>query len=185
MNKSSPLAHNEKRRSLFSKLLCLGIIAFAVIFDQITKYIVVKSMALGEEIPLWEGVFHWKYIRNTGAAFGMLADRREVFLILSTVALAVLFIYLFKTRTTRIWWLTAIGMIMGGGIGNMIDRIAVGYVVDFMYVKLIDFAVFNVADCFVTVGAGILLFLTVLDIIKEARAEKEKKKKTGGEDNHE
>ncbi len=166
----------KSRRSLYAKILCFGLMVFAVVADQITKLIVLEHMTLGEEIPLWRGVFHWKYIQNRGAAFGMLADRREVFLVLSTVAIIALLVYLFRTRTTRFWWLSSIGMIVGGGIGNMIDRIAYGYVVDFMYVKLINFAVFNVADCFVTVGAGILFFLMIRDIIKEERAEKAKKK---------
>ena len=105
----------------------------------------------------------------------MLADNREVFLVISSVAIVVMAIYLLFTRTDRLWWMIGIGMLVGGGIGNMIDRIALGYVVDFIYVALIDFAVFNVADCFVCVGVALLMYLSVLDLVREYKEGKAKK----------
>ena len=163
------------KKQILCKIVAALTLVLAIILDVITKKIVVDNMALYEEIPVIKGVFHWKYIQNRGAAFGMLADNREVFLVISSVAIVVMAIYLLFTRTDRLWWMIGIGMLVGGGIGNMIDRIALGYVVDFIYVALIDFAVFNVADCFVCVGVALLMYLSVLDLVREYKEGKVKK----------
>ncbi len=163
------------KKQILCKIVAILTLLFAIVFDVITKKIVVSTMQLYEEIPVIDGVFHWKYIQNRGAAFGMLADRREVFLVISTVAIIALAVYLFFTRCDRFFWMLGIGMLVGGGIGNMIDRILLGYVVDFIYVALIDFAVFNIADCFVCVGVGILIFLSVVDIVRDYKKEKAQK----------
>ena len=167
------------KKQFYAKLLCLAVAVLSIVLDILTKQAVVHNMALYEEIPVLGGVLHWKYIQNRGAAFGMLADQRAVFLIISTVAIIGLFIYLIVSHSERMWWMAAIGMLVGGGIGNMIDRIALGYVIDFIYVALIDFAVFNIADCFVCVGVGLLIYLTLRDMIKEMKAEKKAKKESG------
>ena len=163
------------KKQILCKIVAALTLVLAIILDVVTKKIVVDNMALYEEIPVIKGVFHWKYIQNRGAAFGMLADNREVFLVISSVAIVVMAIYLLFTRTDRLWWMIGIGMLVGGGIGNMIDRIALGYVVDFIYVALIDFAVFNVADCFVCVGVALLMYLSVLDLVREYKEGKVKK----------
>lgn len=163
------------KKQILCKIVAALTLVLAIILDIVTKKIVVDNMALYEEIPVIKGVFHWKYIQNRGAAFGMLADNREVFLVISSVAIVVMAIYLLFTRTDRLWWMIGIGMLVGGGIGNMIDRIALGYVVDFIYVALIDFAVFNVADCFVCVGVALLMYLSVLDLVREYKEGKAKK----------
>ena len=75
------------KKQILCKIAAVFTLVFAIAFDFITKKIVVANMDLFEEIPLINGVFHWKYIQNRGAAFGMLADRREVFLVISTVAI--------------------------------------------------------------------------------------------------
>ncbi len=167
------------KKQLLCKLAAVITLFLAIILDVVTKKIVVANMDLFEEIPVLNGVFHWKYIQNKGAAFGMLADRREVFLIISAVAIIAMAVYLILTRSDRVWWMIGIGMLVGGGIGNMIDRILLGYVVDFMYVALIDFAVFNVADCFVCIGVGLLMYLSILDIVREYKKEKAQKEAKG------
>lgn len=169
------------KKQILCKIVAVFTLVFAIAFDFITKKIVVANMDLFEEIPLINGVFHWKYIQNRGAAFGMLADRREVFLVISTVAIIGMAVYLLFTRCDRMWWMIAVGMLVGGGIGNMIDRIALGYVVDFMYVALIDFAVFNIADCFVCIGVGLLMYLSILDIVRDYKKEKAEKARKGEE----
>ncbi len=165
------------KKQFIAKIVCLAVMLVSIALDILTKQIVLHNMALQEEIPLIDGVFHWKYIQNRGAAFGMLADNRAVFLVISTVAIIGLLVYLVCTKSERMWWMAAIGMLVGGGIGNMIDRIALGYVIDFIYVALIDFAVFNIADCFVCVGVGLLIYLTVLDVIREAKQQKKEAKR--------
>ena len=152
-------------------LIYLAVLCGTVGADQLTKALAVRYLKPIAALPLWEGVFHLTYVQNPGAAFGMLQNHRWVFLIFSTVGIAAIGVYLWKMRDTD--WLTASALllVMGGGIGNMIDRLALGYVVDFFDFTLINFAVFNVADIFVCVGCG-LMFLW---LFKFAEFDDEKK----------
>ncbi|MBR6795169.1 MAG: signal peptidase II, partial [Clostridia bacterium] len=100
------------KKQILCKIVAALTLVLAIILDVVTKKIVVDNMALYEEIPVIKGVFHWKYIQNRGAAFGMLADNREVFLVISSVAIVVMAIYLLFTRTDRLWWMIGIGMLV-------------------------------------------------------------------------
>ncbi|MBE6670965.1 MAG: signal peptidase II [Ruminococcaceae bacterium] len=143
--------------------LLYSICIIAVIaIDQITKIMAVKYLMPIHTYPLLENVFHLTYVENKGAAFGILQNHRWVFMIISTVVMAVIVFVMFKYKK----FLHPIIMIglsftVGGGIGNMIDRTIKGFVVDFFDFTLIDFAVFNVADTFICIGVG-LIFLDVL-----------------------
>ena len=154
-------------------LTSLGVIGL----DQLTKWLTVTYLKPIGDRPLIEGWLHLTYVENTGAAFGMMKDSRWVFLIVSTVGIAAMLVSLIvKRKTLPLFPGLALSMVIGGGIGNQIDRLLIGHVTDMIYVKIIDFAVFNVADSFVCVGAG-LLFLYVLFFDPEVKAEREKKKK--------
>jgi signal peptidase II len=153
----------------------IGIIVGGIVLDQATKLLVVASMTLSESIPLIPDVLHLTYIHNRGAAFGSMTDKRWLFMIVSTVAILGLLIYLFRFRPKSRYVQITLAMIIGGGIGNMIDRFALGYVIDFIDFTLIDFAVFNVADSFVTVGAFMLMGYLILDLIREMKASKAEK----------
>ena len=153
-------------------IILISIIAASIGVDQIVKAIVSSNMSVGETIPVIEDVFHFTYIRNEGAAFGMLSNHRWVFMIISTVALIALSVYLFKFCKERMLTRIGIALIIGGGIGNMIDRIILGYVVDMIDCRFIDFYVFNIADSCVCVGAGIVLLGFILDFIKELKEKK-------------
>ncbi|MBQ8310237.1 MAG: signal peptidase II [Clostridia bacterium] len=155
-------------------ILILAIIAGVICLDQLTKWLAVIYLQGEASFPLWQDVLHFTYAENTGMAFGMLKEHRWVFMVLSTVAIVGLLIYLVVNRPKNVWMQVAMAMIIGGGIGNMIDRIWLGYVIDFIDFTLIDFAIFNVADSFVCVGAGILIVCLLLDIIREVKAEKKK-----------
>lgn len=135
----------------------LLMIALAVVLDQWTKALVVAHLQPLGTYPLIENILHFTYVENRGAAFGMLANHRWVFMVLSTVSIGLLLFWLLKERPKSKWIQVAGAMIVGGGIGNMIDRVALGYVVDFIDVRAIDFYVFNVADSFVCVGCGMIL----------------------------
>ena len=148
------------------------IIAASVIIDQLTKILSVVFLKPIKDFPILDGIVHLHYHENRGAAFGMLADERWVFLTVSTVMIIGLLVYLFMGKCENMLYTVSVAMIIGGGIGNMIDRIALGYVVDFIYFKIIDFAIFNGADSFVCVGSGLLILALLLDIIKEAKAKK-------------
>lgn len=156
-------------------LILLGVIAAVVGLDQLTKALAVIYLEGEPSFPLWKGVLHLTFVRNEGAAFGMLSNHRWVFMIFSTVAILALGIYLFRFCKEKLWAKIAIAMIIGGGIGNMIDRVVQGAVVDFIDFTLIHFAVFNVADSFVCVGVGLLALYLILTQVAEAKRSKASK----------
>lgn len=140
--------------------------------DQLSKYLVVQNMELYDSVEIIPGILNFTYIENKGAAFGMLADHRWVFLIVSTVAIAAFVFYIVKYRPKNLLLRVALSFVVGGGIGNMIDRCLRGSVVDFIDVKFIDFYVFNIADSFVCVGCGLMILYLIISEIKEYRNKK-------------
>jgi signal peptidase II len=134
------------------------IAAFIAFFlDQLTKYWVVQTFKLGETLPLIPGVFHFTYVTNTGAAFSLLSGKVEWLRWLSLgVSLVLIALALFGPVLNR-WDQLGYGLILGGAMGNGIDRFVLGYVVDFLDFRLINFAVFNVADSFISIGIVCLL----------------------------
>ncbi len=160
------------------------VMAGVIGLDQASKWIVMLNMTEKQSVPVIPGVFNITYIRNPGAAMGMLSDSRWVFLVLSFVGIAAVIFYLVKYRPRKKLLWIPLSMIAGGGIGNMIDRLfyidseGKRTVVDFL-----DFCafpslwkwIFNVADAFVCVGAGILFVYLLIDIIWDYRKEKSEK----------
>lgn len=156
-------------------LIYSAIIALGIMLDQITKLLAVKLLEPIPTCPLINGVLHLTYVENRGAAFGMLANHRWVFLVLSSLAIVAIGIYLFMGKAQNTLYGVALSMIISGGIGNMIDRLALGYVIDFIDFRLINFAVFNGADSFVCIGGGLLVLALLRDIINESKKAKETK----------
>ena len=173
MNNMTNNAKPKKNRTMIAILV--AIIVGSVFLDQLTKQLTLRYLlpeGLAGSVHLWEDVFHLTYVRNYGAAWGMLADHRWVFMTFSTVAIIGLSVYLFGFSKDTNWVKISLAMIIGGGIGNMIDRIWRGFVVDFLDFTLIDFPVFNVADSFVCVGAGLMALWMIRSMMDEVRAEK-------------
>ena len=134
-----------------------------VILDQLSKFIAVKYLMPVSSFPIIKDVIHFTYVENKGAAFGMLQDQRWVFMVISTVMIAVLIFIMVKYKKYfHPLMLIGIAFVFGGGIGNMIDRTLLGYVVDFIDFTLINFAVFNIADSFICVGVGLMLLDVIL-----------------------
>ena len=156
-------------------IILIAIIAGVIGLDQLTKWLAVVYLQGEPSFPRWREVLHFTYTENTGMAFGMLKDHRWVFMVFSTVAIVALAIYLFRFRPESRWLQVSLAFIIGGGIGNMIDRIILGYVIDFIDFTLINFAIFNVADSFVCIGAGMMIGYLVIDLIREIKLEKAKK----------
>ena len=158
-------------------IILLVLIIFA---DQLSKWLVVAYLQGKESVYLIKGVLRFTYVENDGAAFGMLDDHRWVFLVLSTVMIIALIFYIVKYKPSSKWVMTSLILIVGGGIGNMIDRILLGYVIDF-----IDFCafpnlwrwVFNIADSAVCVGTFMLSVWLIIDTVKEYKREKAEKEK--------
>ena len=158
-------------------LVWILIIIGSVALDQLSKQLVVAHMAEGSSIPLIPEVLNLTYIRNEGAAFGMLSDHRWVFMIVSTVAIIALIVYLWKFRPESKLACTALSLIIGGGIGNMIDRVYLNYVIDFIDFCAFDFWIwiFNIADACVCVGGGILFVWCITSLVKESVKDKRAK----------
>ena len=161
-------------------LIWFAVIIVTVFLDQLTKYLTVLHLKPIDTYPIIEDVFHFTYVENTGAAFGMMKDARWIFMITSTVAILAILGYMgYRTyaKKEKMPWMEALSLslIVGGGIGNMIDRTVLGYVVDMIDCRFINFAVFNVADSFVCVGAGIMVLYLIKMTVEEARAEKKAK----------
>ncbi len=168
--------------------LWISVVVGVVFLDQLSKYLTVLYIDFQERVPVIEGFFGLTYFKNTGAAFSMFdePDERWIFMSISTVALLAVAAYLFvprpkklmerckwlPARPTNKWVCLSLAFILGGGIANMIDRVALGYVVDMIEVYFIEFAIFNVADSFVCVGAGLLILCLIVDMVREAKAEK-------------
>jgi signal peptidase II len=161
----------EERKNM---LLLIAIIVGSVVLDQLTKWLAVVYLQGEPSFPLWKDVLHFTYAENKGMAFSLFSGENErwIFMLFSTVAILGILVYLIFWRPESKWMQVSLAMIAGGGIGNMIDRVLLGYVVDFIDFTLIDFAIFNVADSFVCVGAGILIVCLVLDLKKEIEAER-------------
>lgn len=161
-----------------------AIIFVGIFLDQLTKWLAYKFLMPIGDVPLINGVLHLTWNTNAGAAWGMLDDQRWIFITVSTLAILVFGAYLYLGHAENYLYAVSIAMVVSGGIGNMIDRVGLGFyvnedgmgeVIDFIYFKLIDFPVFNGADSIVCVGAGILILALVLDLIKEYKAEAAKK----------
>ena len=155
---------------LFMSLFALGIVGV----DQLTKYLTIANIPLYADVPFLPGFLGLTYVQNTGAAFSMLEGQQWLFALMFAALTVLLFIEYFKkpmpfTKLER-WCIAAI---YGGGLGNMIDRVFRGFVVDMIKTEFIVFPVFNVADCFITCGC-ILLIAHIL-IFNKAFWKEEKK----------
>ena len=152
-----------------------GFAALVVVLDQFTKYLTVSRIPLGTTVPAVPGVFQLTYVQNTGMAFSMLEGKRWFFLIITLAALALMVLAVRKKWVTHPLGLWALAAIAGGAVGNLSDRVRLGYVVDMIEVTFMKFAVFNVADCFVVCGAIAL----AVQVFLEERAEGKKHDSAG------
>jgi signal peptidase II len=131
----------------------------SLILDQLTKYWVVQNFSLGESWPLWAGVFHFTYVRNTGAAFSFFSGGAFWLRWLSLIVSLGLMAFALWGPKMKIGEQLSLGFILAGAFGNGIDRFLFGYVVDFLDFRLIHFPVFNLADVSINIGM-ILLIIT-------------------------
>lgn len=147
----------------------------ALLLDRISKIVMVNyvfnieslnSDTIAETVPVIKDVFHFSYLGNDGMAFGMLPNKKWLLIILCLVILGIIGVIIYKTKPEKMLEKVSYGMIIGGAIGNLVDRIMHGFVIDFIDVCLINYPTFNIADCFVVVGA-ILLCICVLFLDKK------------------
>ncbi|MFY9268530.1 MAG: signal peptidase II [Candidatus Manganitrophaceae bacterium] len=150
-----------QNKPLFFALIAGG----TILLDQITKFLIQREMPLHESVVLIQGFFSLTHIRNPGAAFGFLANqsagfRSIFFLVISIIALSLLLAFYRQIPKEDLWSLLAVSLLFGGAIGNLIDRIRFGEVVDFLdfYIGRYHWPAFNVADSAITIGISLLMF---------------------------
>ncbi len=164
-------------------LIYLSVTFGCIVIDFVTKLLAVNYLRYGEDIRAIPFLFNLTYVENRGAAWGMFADKRWVFMVISTVSLLLLLFVQYKFAHAPKMFCIPLAMVIGGGIGNMIDRINLGYVVDFLQFDFWkSFPVFNIADSFVTVGAVILgVYLIFFDktVIADKKKENGENESTG------
>ena len=154
-----------------------AIVAGVIVIDQVSKALVLSHLYHGQ-VVLIPDVLHFTYVENRGMAFGMLSDHRWVFMILSVVGIGLVGFYMVRYVKSTLGRV-ALSLIIGGGIGNMIDRISLGFVVDFIDFCAFDFWiwVFNIADSAVCIGAALFIIQLIREIIAECKKPKNGTKK--------
>ena len=141
----------KRKVSIFISILLL------ILLDQAVKGYVVKEIPLGGMRRFIPKVVSLTYLKNSGAAFSMLENQQWFFAIITLIAMGAAFVYLYRHIKGSIWLLLGLTLIISGGIGNFIDRVHQGFVVDMFHLDFMNFAIFNVADSYLTIGVGLLL----------------------------
>lgn len=141
-----------------------------IVLDQWSKWLVVNNMELRESIPIIEGVFYLTSHRNAGAAFGILQGQMWLFYIATVIVVGVVIYYIQTEGKKSPWLATALGLVLGGAIGNFIDRVLFGAVVDFLdvYIFSYNYPIFNVADMALVTG----VIMLIIHVIKEEKKAK-------------
>lgn len=147
-------------KGIFCAVFLAGMAALTAL-DQWTKALAVRYLMNQAPVVLMEGVFQLHYSENRGAAFGLLQGKQFFFFLITLLVLGAAAYMVWHMPPVKrffpMWF--ALLLVASGAVGNMIDRVSQGYVVDFLYFNLINFPIFNVADCYVTVGAFLLVVL--------------------------
>lgn len=150
-----------------SAIFCFVFCALLVLIDQGIKLIVIEFLKPVEYIDFINGFLRFRYVENTGAVFGSFATHTVFLTIFSIILLGVVIFYLYTNKNKSKFINMCLLLMISGGIGNVIDRVRLHYVVDYIEPVFVNFAVFNFADCLITVGAFALIFYLIYDLIKD------------------
>ena len=153
---------------IFAVVLCCSLIGI----DQVIKLLVINHLKPVQYVNVLEGVLRFRYVENTGAIFGSFAAHTAFLTVFSIILLGVTIFLLIKNKDKNKLVSLCLLFMISGGIGNIIDRIRLHYVVDYIEPLFVDFAVFNFADCLITVGAFTLIFYLIYDLIKDTKKTK-------------
>lgn len=153
----------------------LAIIAILTVIDRLTKFAAVKTVKVDGSKEFLFGLFNFTYVENTGAAFSLFSDKTVILSVLTVIFLVVLLVLLMKKAFKSKFLNASLVLVISGGLGNLIDRVFYGYVIDFIEPLFIEFAVFNFADCCITVGAFMIIAYEIYEVISERRKKAETK----------
>ena len=148
-------------------MLLLAIAAIVIIIDQLTKYMVAVNMVEGMSIPIIDEIVHLTFILNPGAAFGLLENNRWFFVGTAIVVLAIIFFYRREIQAEAKPVQVGIALFAGGALGNLIDRVRMGLVIDFFDFRI--WPVFNIADIAICMGVGLILWITIKTELKTTK----------------
>lgn len=151
----------------------LAIIAVLTVIDRLTKYAAVATVKVDGPKEFLFGLFNFTYVENTGAAFSLFSDKTDSLSILTVLFLAVMVFLLLKKTFSSKFLNASMLLVIAGGLGNLIDRLCYGYVIDFIEPLFVNFAVFNFADCCITVGAFMIIAYEIYEIISERKKKAE------------
>ncbi len=154
------------------RALTLTVIAVLTFADQLLKIAAEAKLAGNADYPRIEGFMALRYVQNTGAAFSMLSGKTTLLAVFTAAALAVGIAVLISGKIKDKLLYVSITLVVAGGMGNLYDRIFRGYVIDYIEVLFVRFAVFNFADCLVTIGAFLMAAYIIVDSVREARQKK-------------
>ena len=148
-------------RKMLQLLFFLAGLIGSIGFDQLTKRLAVLYLKEKPAFSIWDGVFELRYSENRGAAFGVLQGQQSFFFVVAFAVIAFTIWALWRMPSGKRYlpFAGSLFLLVSGAVGNLIDRVANGYVVDFLYFRLIDFPIFNVADCYVVVATFLLIVL--------------------------
>ena len=146
-------------------LSVLAIVFFLILADQAIKFLVVSLMELGESIPVFAGIFHITYIENPGAAFGLFANQRVIFIVAAALVIAAACLMYRRLMSEKVIVRWGVALLLGGAAGNLIDRVRIGCVIDFLDFRI--WPVFNIADIGICIGVALLMYALLFDKEKE------------------
>ncbi len=168
-----------------TEVFVLVVAAVLVAADQITKGLISDNYYLGQSVAVIPNVLNFTYIHNEGAVFGILKSHPWVFNSVTIIAVLGALVALVSGKVQKKLYIWAIGLIISGGIGNMIDRLSLKYVVDFIDVRFVYFPyIFNIADCCVVIGCGLVILQVIFEMIEEYKSKKAKKSADRDEASH-
>lgn len=161
----------EKKLTKYgAPIIALLVAAVLLGVDQLTKYFVLQKLKPVGSVTIISGLLEFSYIENTGIAFGLFKNTKWLIIALTVVAFAAIATVLFRYKSHTALSYVASTLLIAGGIGNLIDRLLYGFVVDFIHVMFFDY-IFNFADCCVTVGAVLFVLHVILISYREKKAE--------------
>ncbi|MEK7396372.1 MAG: signal peptidase II [Candidatus Poribacteria bacterium] len=172
------MGENKKDNFVKEIKYMIPMIAIALVivaFDQWTKAMIRAKLATIGVSEVIKGFFEFSYSENTGAAFGSFQGKNAIFIIVGIIAIGFIF-YIFKSLNRSTWMRISFGLILGGALGNLIDRIAFGFVIDFIRIRVtpsIWWPNFNIADAGITVGAIMFAVYKLIDSYRISKSEEE------------
>ena len=155
------------RHKVTVRLVPLAVAAFFVLLDQLTKFYIIANFHLHESQTVIDGFLDFTYVQNTGAVGGILSNHRWIFMTVTAIVVLACFFIILSGKMKSKLMLCALTLVLAGGVGNMLDRIFRGYVVDFIDLTigfLDNFFIFNIADCLVVIGVICAMLYFIVDI---------------------